>query len=220
MCPGASPAFRPGYARSAAVAYHRSGRQSVCVARPTAGRAENLRLRRDNDTCKGWRLGYDARKAPFVGGWSENQAPFPTGSLVEAGSGPGKPGNPHHPWRGACQRKEIENVPVDAWDLTMSVSARDVADVMRCGAPHAQHRLGTHCRRWVEGLYRRFYQIACSGLLAVRHNSERGAPGPIRTPRAISTNRRGYGDDLKARLARVRTPFPSADCPAPTKSPR
>jgi hypothetical protein len=53
------------------------------------GRTGMLSLSRDSESCGGWRLGLETRKAPF-GGQCENQAAIPMGSLVEVGSRPSR----------------------------------------------------------------------------------------------------------------------------------
>jgi 3-oxoacyl-[acyl-carrier protein] reductase len=54
-----------------------------------------------------------------------------------------------------------------------------------------------HDLRRLEGGDRRLYPVAGARPRPLPDYRQRGLPGPIRTARAISTNRREYGDDLE-----------------------
>ena len=114
-----------------------------------------------------------------------------------------------------ADRNEIEDVPVAAWDLTMGGQRPGrLPDVARRGAGDAQGGLGPHRQRLVEGgvpprpAARATYAASKAAIVGFTKSLALDLapfgitvnavlPGPIRTSRAISTNRREYGDDLE-----------------------
>jgi len=117
-----------------------------------------------------------------------------------------------------ADRNEIEDVPVEAWDRTMAVNARGAflmsraaVPVMRkagwgrivCVSSKAAFRPGKHRATYaaskaaIVGFMKSLaYDLAPHGITV-----NAVLPGPIRTTRAISTNRREYGDDLERGFA-------------------
>lgn len=117
-----------------------------------------------------------------------------------------------------ADRNEIEDVPVDAWDRQMAVTARGAFLMSRAAVPHMR------AREWG-----RIVNIASKAAnLPNRHQTAYAAskaavcgftralardllgsgitvnavlPGPILTSRALATNRREFGDDAEAALA-------------------
>ena len=58
--------------------------QSIGGPNPDLGRdAPEVTPVESSETCGGCRLGYDARKAPFVGGTRDNQASISTGNSLK-----------------------------------------------------------------------------------------------------------------------------------------
>src|SRR3954464_218519 len=113
-----------------------------------------------------------------------------------------------------ADRNEIEDVPVAAWDLTMGVNARGCFLMSRAAVP-AMRRAGwgrivsvSSKAAFRPGARRATYAASKAAIVGFTkslaldlapHGITVNAvcPGPIRTSRAISTNRREYGDDLE-----------------------
>jgi 3-oxoacyl-[acyl-carrier protein] reductase len=117
-----------------------------------------------------------------------------------------------------ADRNEIENVPVEAWDQTMAVNARGAFLMSRAAVP-AMRKAGwgrivcvSSKAAFRPGPRRATYAASKAAIVGfVRSLSLDLAPhgitvnavlpGPIRTTRAISTNRREFGDDLERGFA-------------------
>ena len=113
-----------------------------------------------------------------------------------------------------ADRNEIENVPVAAWDLTMGVNAKGAFLMSRAAVPHMRKakwgRIVSVSSKaaFRPGARRATYAASKAAIVGFTkslaldlapHGITVNAvcPGPIRTSRAISTNRREYGDDLE-----------------------
>jgi NAD(P)-dependent dehydrogenase (short-subunit alcohol dehydrogenase family) len=113
-----------------------------------------------------------------------------------------------------ADRNEIENVPVAAWDLTLGVNAKGCFLMSRAAAPvmkqagfgrivnvssKAAFRPGRHRATYAASKAAIVGFTKSLALDLAPHGVTVNAvcPGPIRTSRAISTNRREYGDDLE-----------------------
>ena len=113
-----------------------------------------------------------------------------------------------------ADRNEIENVPVEAWDLTMGVNAKGAFLMSRAAVPTMRKaRFGrivsvSSKAALRPGPKRATYAASKAAILGFTRSlaldlAPHGitvnavCPGPIRTSRAISTNRREYGDDLE-----------------------
>jgi 3-oxoacyl-[acyl-carrier protein] reductase len=111
-----------------------------------------------------------------------------------------------------ADRNEIENVPVEAWDLTMGVNARGAFLMSRAAVAHMRHsRWGriisvSSKAAFRPGPRRATYAASKAAIVGFTKSLALDLapfgitvnavlPGPIRTSRAISTNRREYGDD-------------------------
>ena len=116
-------------------------------------------------------------------------------------------------------RNEIEDVPVEAWDQTMAVNARGAFLMSRAAVP-AMRKAGwgrivcvSSKAAFRPGPRRATYAASKAAIvgfvkslaldLAPEGYRERGAAGPIRTTRAISTNRREYRRRSGTRLRRT-----------------
>lgn len=113
-----------------------------------------------------------------------------------------------------ADRNEIENVPVAAWDLTMGVNAKGAFLMSRAAVPHMRKaRWGrivsvSSKAAFRPGPKRATYAASKAAIVGFTKSLALDlapfgitvnavCPGPIRTSRAISTNRREYGDDLE-----------------------
>src|SRR5271155_5988110 len=117
-----------------------------------------------------------------------------------------------------ADRNEIEDVPVEAWDRTMGVNARGAFLMSRAAVP-AMRKAGwgrivsvSSKAAFRPGKHRAAYAASKAAIVGFTkslafdlapHGITVNAvcPGPIRTSRAISTNRREYGDDLEIGFA-------------------
>jgi 3-oxoacyl-[acyl-carrier protein] reductase len=117
-----------------------------------------------------------------------------------------------------ADRNEIENVPVEAWDLTMGVNARGAFLMSRAAVPvmrkakwgriisvssKAAFRPGPRRATYAasKAAIVGFTKSLALDLARFGITVNAVLPGPIRTSRAISTNRREYGDDLERGFA-------------------
>jgi 3-oxoacyl-[acyl-carrier protein] reductase len=113
-----------------------------------------------------------------------------------------------------ADRNEIENVPVEAWDLTMGVNAKGAFLMSRAAVPIMRKagwgRIVSVSSRaaFRPGPRRATYAASKAAIVGFTKSLALDLapfgvtvnavlPGPIRTTRAISTNRREYGDDLE-----------------------
>jgi 3-oxoacyl-[acyl-carrier protein] reductase len=117
-----------------------------------------------------------------------------------------------------ADRNEIEDVPVDAWDRTMGVNARGAFLMSRAAVP-AMRKAGwgrivsvSSKAAFRPGKHRATYAASKAAIVGSPNRSPStwrptgspstpSAPGRIRTSRAISTNRREYGDNLEIGFA-------------------
>jgi 3-oxoacyl-[acyl-carrier protein] reductase len=113
-----------------------------------------------------------------------------------------------------ADRNEIENVPVAAWDLTMGINAKGAFLMSRAAVP-AMRKAGwgrivsvSSRAAFRPGPRRATYAASKAAIVGFTKSLALDLapfgitvnavlPGPIRTTRAISTNRREYGDDLE-----------------------
>ena len=113
-----------------------------------------------------------------------------------------------------ADRNEIEDVPVEAWDLTMGVNARGAFLMSRAAVPAMRKaRWGrivsvSSKAAFRPGPRRATYAASKAAIVGFTKSLALDLapfgitvnavlPGPIRTSRAISTNRREFGDDLE-----------------------
>jgi NAD(P)-dependent dehydrogenase (short-subunit alcohol dehydrogenase family) len=113
-----------------------------------------------------------------------------------------------------ADRNEIEDVPVAAWDLTMGVNARGCFLMSRAAVPTMRKagwgRIVSVSSRaaFRPGAKRTAYAASKAAIVGFTKSLafdlapcgitvNAVLPGPIRTSRAISTNRREFGDDLE-----------------------
>jgi NAD(P)-dependent dehydrogenase (short-subunit alcohol dehydrogenase family) len=113
-----------------------------------------------------------------------------------------------------ADRNEIENVPVAAWDLTMGVNAKGAFLMSRAAVPHMRRakwgRIVSVSSKaaFRPGAKRATYAASKAAIVGFTKSLALDlapfgitvnavCPGPIRTSRAISTNRREYGDNLE-----------------------
>jgi NAD(P)-dependent dehydrogenase (short-subunit alcohol dehydrogenase family) len=117
-----------------------------------------------------------------------------------------------------ADRNEIEDVPVEAWERTMAVNARGCFLMSRAAVP-AMRKAGwgrivnvSSKAAFRPGHHRATYAASKAAIVGFTKSlafdlAPAGitvnavCPGPIRTSRAISTNRREYGDDLEIGFA-------------------
>ena len=113
-----------------------------------------------------------------------------------------------------ADRNEIEDVPVEAWDLTMGVNAKGTFLMSRAVVPHMRKAgwgriINVSSRAaFRPGRKRVVYAASKAAIVGITKSLSFDLapfgitvnavlPGPIRTTRAISTNRREFGDDLE-----------------------
>jgi 3-oxoacyl-[acyl-carrier protein] reductase len=117
-----------------------------------------------------------------------------------------------------ADRNEIEDVPLEAWDRTMAVNARGAFLMSRAAVP-AMRKAGwgriisvSSKAAFRPGKRRATYAASKAAIVGFTKSLafdlapfgitvNAVCPGPIRTSRAISTNRREYGDDLEVGFA-------------------
>lgn len=117
-----------------------------------------------------------------------------------------------------ADRNEIEDVPLEAWERTMAVNARGCFLMSRAAVP-AMRKAGwgrivnvSSKAAFRPGRHRATYAASKAAIVGFTKSlaldlAPAGitvnavCPGPIRTSRAISTNRREYGDDLEIGFA-------------------
>ena len=117
-----------------------------------------------------------------------------------------------------ADRNEIEDVPVEAWDAVMGINARGAFLMSRAAVP-AMRKAGwgrivsvSSKAAFRPGRRRATYAASKAAIVGFTKSLALDlapcgitvnavCPGPIRTSRAISTNRREYGDDVERGFA-------------------
>ncbi len=124
-----------------------------------------------------------------------------------------------------ADRNEIEDVPVAAWDQTMAVNARGAFLMSRAAVPVMRKagwgRIVSVSSRaaFRPGPRRATYAASKAAIVGFTKSLALDLapfgitvnavlPGPIRTSRAISTNRREFGDDLEVGFRERAKPIP------------
>ena len=117
-----------------------------------------------------------------------------------------------------ADRNEIEDVPVEAWDRTMGVNVRGAFLMSRAAVPAMRKaRWGrvisvSSKAAFRPGKRRATYAASKAAIVGFTKSLafdlapfgitvNAVCPGPIRTSRALSTNRREYGEDLEVGFA-------------------
>jgi len=117
-----------------------------------------------------------------------------------------------------ADRNEIEDVPVEAWDRTMGVNVRGAFLMSRAAVPAMRKaswgRIISVSSKaaFRPGKRRATYAASKAAIIGFTKSLafdlapfgitvNAVCPGPIRTSRAISTNRREYGEDLEVGFA-------------------
>jgi 3-oxoacyl-[acyl-carrier protein] reductase len=117
-----------------------------------------------------------------------------------------------------ADRNEIEDVPIEAWDAVMGVNARGAFLMARAAVP-AMRKAGwgrivsvSSKAAFRPGRRRAAYAASKAAIVGFTKSLALDlapcgitvnavCPGPIRTSRAISTNRREYGEDVERGFA-------------------
>jgi len=117
-----------------------------------------------------------------------------------------------------ADRNEIEDVPVEAWDRTMGVNVRGAFLMSRAAVPAMRKAKWSRIisvsskAAFRPGKRRATYAASKAAIVGFTKSLafdlapfgttvNAVCPGPIRTSRAISTNRREYGEDLEVGFA-------------------
>ena len=136
-----------------------------------------------------------------------------------------------------ADRNEIEDVPVEAWDRTMGVNVRGAFLMSRAAVPamrkaswgriisvssKAAFRPGKRRATYAasKAAIVGFTKSLAFDLAPFGITVNAVCPGPIRTSRAISTNRREYGEDLEVGFAERAKAIPVGRFGSPTRSQR
>ena len=131
-----------------------------------------------------------------------------------------------------ADRNEIENIPVSAWDRTMGVNARGCFLMSRAAVPVMRKagwgRIVSVSSRaaFRAGAKRTAYAASKAAIVGFTTSLafdlapcgitvNAVLPGPIRTSRAISTNRREFGEDLEIGFRERANAIPIGRCGTP-----